>query len=293
MRKRQGNIDIKESEKQKQNKISEANSKIPGMGNIPVTYFEVNTIGKSILGTALLKPRPPVTQSYTELPTPTGIPNISQPLTYDYFFIEYNNMNTVGIGSLLKSFSVIKTLSPLSLSEISFMLGMQAKTITPLSKDEYIYSSFNHPTYINDNGTPLSFRYSEIPLLLQRTPGRLDNVPLGYPAFDNTPDGVTTSIGPLPSAPYADFLENGVTSSVTISAGGTVYFKDNSPNSPQQIGPTGWYWDFGSTGASPTGATAQNVLVTYGITGTFTVTMTASNSTGSSTKTKTNIITVN
>lgn len=294
MRKRQGIFNITDkSTKQKQDKIAEANSKIPGMGNIPVTYFEANTIGKGILGSGLLKPRPPITQEYNSIDTPTGIPNLIKPVTYSYFFLEYNNLNTVGIGSLLKSFAIIRTLNPLSLGDVSFMLGRLAKTITPLTKEQYENSSFNHPTYINDNGTPLVFRYAEIPLLIQRTPGRLDDVPLGYPNFDNTPDGVTTSIGPLPSAPYADFLENGITSSVNIAAGGTVYFKDNSPNSPQQIGPTGWYWDFGSTGASPTGSTGQNVLVTYGNTGSFTVTFIASNKTGSSTKIKTNIIIVN
>jgi PKD repeat protein len=172
------------------------------------------------------------------------------------------------------------------------MLGIQAKYVTGITDDEYNDSSFTHPTYTDENGDLLKIRYAEIAILRQRTPGRLDNVPIGYPDFDSTPDGVTTSVGPLPSAPYTDFTANGSTaSSITISAGGTVYFGDTSVKTPPQYGPTGWNWNFGST-ASPTGSTAQNIMVTYGTTGTYTVTLTASNATGSTTKTKINLITV-
>ena len=77
----------------------------------------------------------------------------------------------------------------------------------------------------------------------------------------------------------------GATLSVQIVPGGTVSFKDTSVMSPWQFAPTGWIWSFGAT-ASPTGSILQNPVVTYGVTGTYTVTLTASNAAGSTAKTK-------
>ena len=51
----------------------------------------------------------------------------------------------------------------------------------------------------------MSIRYAEIPIIKQKTPGRLDNIPLGYPDFDSTPDGVITRKGPIPTPPYTNF----------------------------------------------------------------------------------------
>lgn len=277
--------------------VNIAKSGITGMNNIPVDYFVPGTVGKGLLGTGLIKPLPINEQTYAletnSLGNPTYSPQNVQ--TWSYFFVEYPNRNTNLIQASIRSFVVIKTLSPLSILDVSKMLGMKPKSLKGLTKSEYELSTFTHPTYTNDSGTPLSIRYAEIPIQIQRTPGRLDNVPIGSPSFDSTPDAVTTSLGPIPAAPYTDFSTSaGSTSSVTIVPGGTVYFIDTSPMTPWQFAPTGWIWDFGATGssASPTGSTNQNVLVTYGATGVYTVSLTASNSSGSKTKTKTGFVIV-
>jgi PKD repeat protein len=53
-------------------------------------------------------------------------------------------------------------------------------------------------------------------------------------------------------------------------------------------------WDFGGAGAcaGSTGATAQNPLVSFGLTGSYTVTLTATNANGTTSITKTNFVTV-
>ena len=120
----------------------------------------------------------------------------------------------------------------------------------------------------------------------------MDDTPIGYPDFDSTPDTVISKKGPYPSAPYTSFSSaTGLTSSVNVSPGATIEFKDTTPFLPFNSGPTGWDWDFGAT-ASPTGSTAQNPTVTYGVTGIYSVTLTASNSTGSTSFTRTNFINV-
>ena len=293
MRKRQSNSSKSPlSPRQKNAEIIKAKSTVPGLNNIPANYFVPGTIGMGMFGTGLIKARPNIEVEYTKEVSIKGYSLYQTPQRYSYFFVEYNNSNVQGFSEVLKSFVVIKTLSPITLSDCSNMLGSQSKYITPITEDQYANSSFSHPKYTDESGNPLQIRYAEIAILRQRTPGRLDNVPIGYPDFDSTPDGVTTSVGPLPSAPYPDFTANGSTaSSITISAGGTVYFRDTSVKTPPQYGPTGWSWDFGAT-SSPTGSTAQNIMVTYGTTGTYTVSLTASNATGSTTKTKINLITV-
>lgn len=268
---------------------------IPELQNIPTTSFIPRSEGAGLFGVGLLAPRPPVTQDYqTAGLSPKGIPIITQPQKYGYFFIEYPNQNVSrGLQGEMFSFAVIITLSPVTLQECSEMLRLPAKKITPLTRKQYLFDSFNHPTYLNDQNTPLQFRYAEIPVLRQRTPGRLDNIPLGYPDFDNTPDGIATQQGPTPAPPYTNFATTvGGTFPIGITAGGTAYFIDTSPMTPWQFAPTGWAWDFGAT-ASPTGSTAQNVLVTYASTGAYTVTLTASNAAGSTTLTRTNFVTVN
>ena len=198
----------------------------------------------------------------------------------------------LGIEGKLLAFAVVITLSPMSVKTCSELLGISDTKITPLTKDQYTNDSFSHPKYVNDSGTPLQIRYSEITILRQVTPGRLDNIPIGYPDFDSTPDGVTSRKGPIPTPPYTDFSSSsGATSSVSIIPGGTVAFIDTSVRSPWQFAPTGWSWQFGPS-ANPTGSTAQNPIVSYGATGNYTVTLTASNSAGSTTKTKNNFVIV-
>ena len=264
------------------------------MSNIPVNYFEIGTIGMGILGTGLLRPRPDDVYNYGEKLNPVGKPDYSNNsiVKYGYFFVEYNNQNTTNLQALLRSFVVIKTLSDLPVNDVKKMLGNTYKSVTGITKTQYDESSFSHPVYTNDSNEPLQIRYAEISIQIQRTPGRLDNVPVGSPSFDSTPDGVTTRKGPIPTPPYTDFTSaTGATLSVQIIPGGTVSFKDTSVMSPWQFAPTGWVWNFGAT-ASPTGSTGQNPTVTYGVTGTYTVTLTASNAAGSTPKTKTGFVIV-
>lgn len=266
---------------------------IPELIPVPVTSFIPGSTG-GIFGVGLLAPRimHAIDLAIEDL-SPKYIPIVVKPATYLYFFIEYANPNVAtGLESKMVQFAVIVMLAPTSLQDVSLMLRLPTKKITPLSLKEYLRDSFSHPYYVNDSGTPLQIRYAEIPILKQKTPGRLDNIPLSYPDFDNTPDYITTSLGPIPAAPYTNFMTGtGCTLPISVGLGGTVYFVDASPMTPWQFAPTGWSWQFGPS-ASPTGSTAQNVLVTYGVTGTFTVTLTASNAVGSTTLTRTNFITV-
>ena len=264
------------------------------MNNIPANYFELATIGKGLLGTGLLIPRPDAVYEYEVKTNPLGNPNYKNNtvLKWSYFFVEYNNQNTTNLQSLLRSFVVIKTLSNLPVNNVKKMLGNLYKSVTGITETQYNDSSFPHPLYTNDSNEPLQIRYAEIPIQIQRTPGRLDNVPIGSPSFDSTPDGVTTRKGPIPTPPYTDFsTATGATSSVQIIPGGTVSFKDTSVMSPWQFAPTGWVWNFGAT-ASPTGSILQNPIVAYGATGVYTVTLTASNAVGSTAKTKTGFVIV-
>ena len=296
MRKRQTPIDSngKKSGRQKESLVGKDKNLIPELKNVPVNYFrERVSKSESPLGRIFLKERPEIPLEYTDEVTFKNNPLLATPKTYSYFFIEYNNQNFIGLLSNLKSFSVVKTLSPVTLKNFSEMLGSSARNIKGIDEDSYKNGIFYHPTYVNDSGYPLEIRYAEIAILRQKTPGRLDDVPLGYPSFDSTPDGVINIFGPQPSAPYPDFISStGATFSVGVSAGGTVQFKDTTTKTPTTSAATGWYWEFGLS-ASPTGSTAQNPLVLYNFSGSYTVTLTASNATGSATKTKINFVIVN
>jgi PKD repeat protein len=286
----------KESQKTPRQEIKQieiSKNKIPQLINFPATSILPGTFGKGALGIGFIKPRPNIPEIYVSRTSPQGNPIVSEPERYIYFFYEYNNLDiSISIGKHLKSFAVILTLSSTTVKNVSEMLGVSADNITPLTKNEYLNNSFNHPTYINDSNTPFQIRYAEIPILKQVTPGRLDNIPLGFPDFDSTPDGIINVQGPIPSAPYTNFTSStGATSSVTIIPGGTVAFKDTTVNTPWQFAPTGWSWEFGPS-ASPTGSTQQNPIITYGSTGSYTVILTASNSTGATSKTKTNFVIV-
>ena len=181
----------------------------------------------------------------------------------------------------------------MTVNECSSQLGVKAANITGLTSLEYQTGTFQHPVYLNQDKQPLTLRYAELATLPQITPGRLDNVPLGYPAFNYNPSPITTQQGILPQPPYPYFITNkGNTGATAIAAGGTVGFFDASLRNPPTVRPSAWSWNFGGTGASPTGSTAQNPVVTFSTTGAYTVTLTASNSNGSNTIAKTNFITV-
>jgi hypothetical protein len=280
------------SSRQKQDQIAKENSKIVGLNKIPVNLFEENSSGQGLLGTGKLKERPKLPIPFVDQTNSQGKPVLQNASKFIYFFVKFDSPNGVGLSSLLKNFVVVNTLNEMTTVDFSQMSGYPISNISSLTLDEYNSGSFTHPTYKNSSGSSLSIRYSEISILKQRTPGRLDDTPIGYPDFDSTPSTVISKKSPLPSAPYTSFSSaTGVTSSVTVAPGGTVGFKDTTPFLPFNSGPTGWNWDFGPT-ASPTGSTAQNPIVTYGVTGVYSVTLTASNSTGSTSFTRTNFINV-
>ena len=279
---------------QKRQAIVNDKAGISGLNNIPANYFLNISEGKSLLGVGLLKPNPLEIGDFPADINALGKPtySLNKSVTWTYFFVEYNNQNLTALQGIMKAFIVIKTLNIQTVRQVSKMLGTVAKNITGLTLTQYQNDSFTHPIYVNEFGQPLSIRYAEISILVQKTPGRLDDVPIGYPNFDNTPDGVTTRQGPIPAPPYTNFATGtGATMDISVPLGTTVDFKDTSVKSPWQFAPTGWYWNFG-TGAVPTGSTGQNVSVYYGVTGFYSVTLTASNASGSTPLTKTNFVNV-
>jgi uncharacterized repeat protein (TIGR02543 family) len=84
-----------------------------------------------------------------------------------------------------------------------------------------------------------------------------------------------------PNPPVANFTAD----TLSVPAGGSVHFTDQSTNSP-----TSWSWTF--EGGTPSTSTSQNPTVTYNTPGTYDVSLTATNAAGSDTETKLNYITV-
>jgi len=277
-------------------KINEE-KKALGLTSVPSTYFlpsSDNPETKGLLGIGLLKPRVNTPDDFQPILTNKGTPSysLSTVQTYIYFFVTYNNIFENRVDGKIYSFVVVKMLSGSTTKDVAVYLGLSVNAVTPLTLTQYQNDSFTHPKYVNQDGEPLSLRYAEVPILRQTTPGRLDNVPIGYPDFDSTPNTVLVRRGPYPQAPIVDFATaTGATSSVTISAGGTVYFVDISVMSPPTIRPLSWSWNFGAT-ASPTGSTAQNQIVSFSTPGSYTVTLTATNAGGTGSKTKTNFVNV-
>lgn len=268
-----------------------------GLTEVQATSIVPNTQGMGLLGIGLLKPLPAVGVSYFPETNSKGNPVLSQNSveTYSIFFAQYENTYIPTGDEKLFSFVVVRTLNPISASECGVQLGMKQTNVVGLSQIEYETGTFVHPIYTTMENTPLSFRYVEVPIIIQITPGRLDNVPVGAPNFPLTPSGVLTQQGMLPMPPYPNFSTYfGQTGGTAIAVGGSVGFLDLSLRTPTTVQPTSWSWSFGGTGAcaGPTGATAQNPLVSFGATGNYTVSLTASNSVGSQTITKSNFVTV-
>lgn len=226
----------KKSTPRQENAIIKSNKdQIPELINIPVTSFETpssvvqeNTamevapvalvndiipetpvfVPLGIFDVGLLAPRTDIPQTYVETRvSPKNIPIISKASTSDYFFITYDNLNIprATVSNTLRSFAVIKMLSPCTIKDCSEMLRLKYSNIKEITESDYLTGSFEHPKYLSDSGYPLQIRYAEIAIIKQKTPGRLDDIPLGYPDFDSTPDGVTTRKGPVPTPPYPDF----------------------------------------------------------------------------------------
>ena len=266
-----------------------------GLKGVASTLVQPDTQGTGKLGIGKLLPLRDELQEYIPNRSPKNAPLISQNTVkkYPYLFVKYENSYIPGGDEKLYSFAVIVPLQNMTVNDCASQLGVRATNVVGLTKDQYQTGTFNHPVYINQDKQLLTFRYAEIATIPQKTPGRLDDVPLGYPDFNYNPSPITTQKGILPQPPYPDFQTNkGNTGATAIAVGGTVGFLDKSLRTPSIVRPTAWSWNFGGTGASPTGSTAQNPTVSFNVAGTYTVTLTASNTTGSSTISKTNFVTV-
>ena len=243
----------------------------------------------------LFRSLPVVPTEYVPVTNSKGNPVYSKTTvqTYSIFFAQYENTYIPAGDEKLYSFVVVKTLGPITASDCAIQLGMKQDNVWGLTLTQYENNSFQHPIYTTMENTSLYFRYVEVPVIVQITPGRLDNAPVGAPNFPLTPSGVQTQKGMLPQPPYPDFITSyGQTGGTAIQAGGTVSYLDASLMVPTTVQPTAWDWYFGPS-ASPTGSTAQNPSsIAYASTGSFSVTLTAYNANGSGSITKTNFVTV-
>jgi hypothetical protein len=283
---------IRSTTSQSQTKKINEQKRTYGLTNVPSTYFSSGATG-GLLPFGKLKPRTDVGQEYLNVTNNKNRPVLSQKTLakYTYFFVEYDNIYTPRFDGYLYAFAVIKMLTPTTAQSAAMMLGKPQKKVTGLTETAYLESSFQHPKYTDELGNPLLFRYSEVALLTQKTPGRLDNIALGYPNFDSTPAPVSTVKGPIPAPPIVNFSTATGATSVSIATGGTVYFVDNSVWNPPSLRPTGWNWDFGAT-ASPTGSTTRTQIVAYPTAGVYSVTLTAYNLAGTGAKTYSSFVTV-
>ena len=272
-------------------KIDEQKKKY-GLSNVPSTYFEAGVTG-GLLSFGKLKPRTDIGQQYESITNDRNRPVLSTKtlVKYTYFFVEYDNIYTPKFDGYLYAFAVVKMLSPTTPRSAAIMLGKSQKKVLGLTDSSYLSGSFPHPRYTDENGNPLLFRYSEVAILTQKTPGRLDDIALGYPNFDSTPAPVSTVRGPIPSPPIVNFSTATGATSISIATGGTVYFVDNSVWNPPALRPTGWNWNFGAT-ASPTGSTSRTQIVAYPTAGVYSVTLTAYNLAGTGAKTYSAFVTV-
>jgi PKD repeat protein len=266
-----------------------------GLTSVQATMIEPNTQGLGLLGIGYLKPLPDVPTDYQAVTNSKGNPVYSKTTvqTYSIFFAQYENTYIPEGDEKLYSFVAVRTLNPITSSDCAKQLGMKQSNVYGLTLSEYEAGTFQHPVYLNQNKEPLTFNNTDIPVMLQTVPGRLDNVPIGAPNFPLTPNRIASQLGMLPQPPYPDFVTSfGQTGGTAISAGGTVGFRDASLMVPTTVQPTAWNWNFGPS-ASPTGSTAQNPSsVTYGSTGSFSVTLTAYNAYGSKSITKQNFVIV-
>ena len=256
-----------------------------------------DTQGKGLLGIGLLKPLPVVPTDYVPITNSKGnlVYSKTTVQTYSLFFAQYENTYIPAGDEKLYSFVVVRTLNPISASDCATQLGMKQSNVYGLTTTQYNNDSFQHPIYTDMENFPLYFNYTDVPVIIQTIPGRLDNVPIGAPNFPLTPTKASYQQGMLPMPPYPNFSTYyGQTGGTAISAGGTVGFLDLSLRIPTTVQPTSVIWNFGGTGAcaGSTGATAQNPLVSFGLTGSYTVTLTATNANGTTSITKTNFVTV-
>ena len=266
-----------------------------GLNSVQATMIEPDTQGLGLLGIGYLKPLPAVPTDYQPVTNSKGNPVYSNATvqTYSIFFAQYENTYIPLGDEKLYSFVVVRTLNPITSSDCAKQLGMKQSNVYGITLSQYETGTFQHPVYLNQNREPLTFNFNDAPVMIQTVPGRLDNVPIGAPNFPLTPNRIASQLGMLPRPPYPDFVTSaGQTGGTAISAGGTVGFRDASLMVPTTVQPTAWNWNFGAF-ASPSGSTAQNPSsITYGSTGSFSVTLTAYNAYGSKSITKQNFVIV-
>jgi len=266
-----------------------------GLTSVQSTMIEPNTQGSGLLGIGYLKPLPDVPTDYQPVTNSKGNPVYSKTTvqTYSIFFAQYENTYIPAGDEKLYSFVAVRTLNPITSSDCATQLGMKQSNVYGLTLSQYETGTFEHPVYLNQNREPLTFNFTDIPVMLQTVPGRLDNAPIGAPNFPLTPNRIASQIGMLPQPPYPNFTTSyGQTGGTAISPGGTVGFRDASLMVPTTVQPTSWDWYFGPS-ASPTGSTAQNPSsITYGSIGSFSVKLTAYNSNGYNSITKQNFVIV-
>ncbi len=283
--------------RQKNLQINRQNLNKKSLPGVASTLIVPETQGLGILGIGKLAPLPLEVPTYEPVVNNKNKPviSVSSVKSYNYLFVQYENAYIPAGDEKLYSFAVIIPLQPMTVNECASQLGVLAKNVRGLTVTEYENGSFQHPVYTNQNNTPLVLRYAEVPVVPQITPGRLDNVPLGYPNFIFNKSPITTQQGAVPSPPLPNFITNtGSTGATAINVGGTVGFIDASLRNPYSWRPTAWLSNFGGSGASAgaTGLTAQNPVVSFLVAGTYTVTLTASNQNGSASITKNNFVTV-
>jgi PKD repeat protein len=267
-----------------------------GLGGVSSTLIIPGTEGTGLLKIGKLASLTKSPDSYQPILNSKNNPVIGVETAekYFYFFLQFENVFVPRSDEVLYSFAVVITLEPSTINSVSSQIGISTKNIKGLTFTEYENNSFLHPTYLNQDNQSLSIRYAELATLIQTTPGRLDNIPLGYPDFPFSRSPITTQIGILPQPPIPNFLTSlGQTGGTAISVGGTVGFVDSSIRTPDQVSPSSWDWYFGGSGASPTGSTQQNPIVTFGLTGSYSITLTSSNLSGSSSITKNFFVIVN
>jgi len=277
--------------------LTKADLKKKGLTSVQATMIVPDTQGEGLLGIGYLKPLPIAPSEFIPETNSKGNPvvSLSSVQTYLLFFAQYENTYIPSGDEKLYSFLVVRMLNPTSSVDCATQLGMKTSNVYGLTQSQYENGTFQHPVYLNQNNEPLTFNYTDVPVIIQTTPGRLDNSPIGAPNFPLTPNLIASQQGMLPQPPYPDFITSGgQTGGTAINSGGQVRFLDASLRVPTTVQPTSWVWNFGGTGAcaGSTGATAQNPLVTFGVTGSYTVTLTATNSNGSSSITKNNFVIV-
>lgn len=255
-----------------------------GLHRTPYTNFDENTKG-GIFDIGLLKKRPIIESGYDnslvneenkEEYIESNIP------TYTYFFIRKENPSIRGDKDKQYSFYVIEAIIPISIADCSKQLGIPEDVIKNISKEELNSAFFHHPVYINDTYKNIKIHYGELPYMVQIIPGRMDDLPFGYPAFNYNRSNVTTNSFLPPSEPFTFFYAEGYTPDdiqVIVSGNGVIKFLDKSPDFPIQIKPTSWSWEIDGI----VKGTTKNLSYDFSLfpSGTYDVSLTASNANGS------------